>query len=74
MDYIYPSKKEIEQDVTMETAAITAAITSMSEAIENCPLPDHMKVYAAIELAFKYGDKKYVEEVFNEIYHLRPGE
>lgn len=65
--YRYPSKAEVDADTAQETAAITTAITAMSEAIEACPLKDALKVYAAIELAFKYGDRAYVEEVFSEV-------
>jgi hypothetical protein len=67
VDYKYPSKEEIAEDVNMESTAIAVAISAMSDALEKCPLKDHFKVYAAIELAFKYGDKKYVEEVFSEV-------
>ena len=73
MGYLYPSKKDIGEDVAQETAAINTAITAMSEASEDCPLKDSLKVYAAIELAFKYGDREYVEEVFNEVLLFKPG-
>lgn len=66
--YRYPSGQEIEADVSNETTAISVAVSALADAIEDCPLRDHFKVYAAIELAFKYGDKQYVEEVFNEIF------
>jgi hypothetical protein len=72
MPYKYPSKEEILADVSSETTAINVAITAMSDAMEDCPLKDSLKVYAAIELAFKYGGVSYVEEVFNEIYHQKP--
>jgi ribonuclease PH len=65
--YRYPTREEIAADVRTESTAIAVAISAMSDALENCPLKDHLKVYAAIELAFKYGDKAYVEEVFSEV-------
>lgn len=72
MSYRYPAKEELEADVSNETTAINVAITAMHESIEDCPLSNHLKVYAAIELAFKLGDKKYVEEVFNEVLLFKP--
>ncbi len=63
----YPSTDEIEADLNNETVAITVAVATMADALEACPLDDSLKVHAAIELAFKYGDRKYVWEVFREI-------
>lgn len=67
VEYKYPSAEEVRTDIVMETAAIATAVSAMADALDACPLKDHFKVYAAIELAFKYGDKAYVEEVFSEV-------
>lgn len=66
-NYIYPTKGDIEADVANETTAVNVAVGVMADALESCPLKDSLKVYAAIELAFRYGDRSYVEEVFSEV-------
>lgn len=71
-EYKYPSKDQLNSDVTHESTAINVAIGTMSDALDNCPLSTNLQVYAAIELAFKLGDKAYVEEVFNEILLFKP--
>lgn len=66
-EYRYPSAEDIESDVAQETAAIVTAMASMADALEACPINNSLKVYAALELAFKYGKRRYVEEVFREL-------
>lgn len=65
--YRYPTAGEIQADVAMESTALAAAVSAMADSLDDCPLQDSLKVYAAVELAFKYGDAKYVEEVFREV-------
>lgn len=72
-EYRYPTGSEIERDIAQETAAITTAVSAMADALENCPLTGSLRVYAAIELAFKYGDRKFVGEVFREVTLLMGG-
>lgn len=72
----YPSKEEIAADVANETTAINVAITAMHEALDGCPLPSHVKIYAVCELLFKLSDAErngvgYLEDVFDEIRVLR---
>jgi hypothetical protein len=68
--YRYPTVVDIQADVATESAAIATAVSAMSDSIEHCPLSNSLRVYAAIELAFRYGDRVYVEEVFSEVLHL----
>lgn len=65
--YRYPTAGEIQADVAMESTAVAAAVSALSDSLDDCPLKDSLKVYAAVELAFKYGEAKYVEEVFSEV-------
>lgn len=71
MGYKYPSMEEVSQDVTHETTAINTAVDAISDALSDCPLKEHLKVYAAIEFAFKCCEMAYVEEVFKEIYQFK---
>lgn len=69
--YRYPTAHEIQADVAMESTAVAAAISALSDTMDECPLTDSLKIYAAIELAFKYCEPKHVEEVFAEIVLVR---
>ena len=71
MEYKYPSKQEIDADFANETTAINVAITALHEALDACPLSNHVKIYAICELALKMGDSDYVREVIEEIIALR---
>jgi hypothetical protein len=71
MDYKFPTADQIRADVTDETTAINVTIAAMEDLLEACPVPDHVKLYAVCELAFKLSDQAFVEEVFNEIRVLK---
>lgn len=66
--YICPSATEIAQDIDSETAAVNAAVSAMADTLAEFPLKDSLKVYAAMELAFKYEGFDYVRSVFDELH------
>lgn len=71
MPFQYPSADAIESDPAKEDMAVktamSALMSAMHGAVAGAPLDNALMVYAALELAFHYGDDAYVEEVFNEI-------
>lgn len=70
-NYKYPSHQDLRDDVKHETTAICVAVSAMSDTLEACPLSDNLKVYAALELALKYGREDYVDEVLRELIMVR---
>lgn len=71
MNFRYPTTEQISTDPKHEEAAISTAITALTEALDGCPLPNHMRVYALLEMAFKLEKPEYIRDVLNEIAFVK---